>query len=66
MGATVVDGGVTWLRSFTVDSDDITSTFTQITVSGGTKGKEYGVTNHVVSDAGQAEDETLVWMIIDK
>jgi hypothetical protein len=66
VGSAVVDGTVTWLRSFNVEASTNTTTTATVWVSGGTVGREYGVINHVISNGGRGEDETLVFVIIDK
>lgn len=66
VGATVVDGTVTWLRSFNIETSSNTTATTTVWVSGGTTGQEYGVVNHIVDSDGRGEDETLVFVIIDK
>lgn len=65
VGSTVVDGTVTWLRSFSIDGTANTTTTTTVTVRGGT-GWEYGVINHIVTVGGREEDEMLVFLIIEK
>lgn len=66
VGSTVVDGSVTWLRSFNKESTSNTNTTATIWVSGGTVGHEYPMVNHITTSAGQQEDETLIFVPVQE
>jgi hypothetical protein len=72
----VLDYGTDWARwlnddtitastwtvpdGITKDSDSHTATATVVWLSGGTAGKTYRVTNHIVTAAGRQDDRTLL------
>jgi hypothetical protein len=66
IGSTRVDGTVTWLRSFNIQSTSFTTTTATVWVTGGTANREYGVTNHITTNGSRTEDETLYFVIVDK
>lgn len=43
-----------------------TTTKTKLWVSGGTAGREYRVRNHISTDQGREEDQTIVFLVEEK
>jgi hypothetical protein len=66
IGNIVVDGSVTWLRSFNKESNTNTDTSATIWVSGGTPGHEYPMVNRITTNGGRQEDETLIFVIVQE
>lgn len=58
----------TWTagNGITIDSDSNTSTSATVWLSGGTVGATYTVTNHIVTDDGREEDQTISIIIREK
>lgn len=50
----------------TVVSSSFTDTTATVRVSGGTPGMEHSVVNHITTDDGLEDDETVVFLISEK
>jgi hypothetical protein len=59
-GDTIVTSTWTAQTGITIDSNSFTTTAATVWLSGGTLDASYNVVNHIVTDDGRAEDQTLV------
>lgn len=67
-GETIVSHTVTVASGLTLDSSTLTDTNTSVTVwlSGGTAGRRYTATCHIVTSAGRADDRTIEIYMIER
>ena len=52
--------------SLVVDSESETTAITTVWLSGGTLGRTYSVTNHIVTASGRADDRTITVTVTQK
>ena len=68
-GETILSTGSSWTSSstgITIDSSSRTATTASITLSGGTAGEDYDLTNRVVTSNSQIEDATIRIKVLEK
>jgi len=65
-GETISTSTWTVPTGITKDSDSKTDTVTTIWLSGGTAGKSYRVTNHIVTSAGRQDDRSLIIKVMER
>lgn len=63
---TITSSTMTAEAGITLDSSSNTTTLATATLSGGTAGKQYEVTNRVVTAGGRTEDRTLIVYIRER